>query len=736
MLLRQHNRSASIDDLRQRYIVGRDGLNMANIVRILTEEGGVPHVYRTTASGVALLTSPAICYWTDHHYVVTERFHGRKVTILDPGGGRRVLTTEEFERDFRGIAITLGQESDVRSGQLPSQRSLLGVYARRHRTLIGLVLLASLVMAGVSLALPEILRLVLPDPGQHRDAAMLLVLFGLGLGYALAVFFRGLAGVMASLAVGRSLSRDLFSRLMRLPYQFSALRGPGDLLFTLSAVQELRSLITTDLVQTLVSAVLVVAVLVWITWVSPLGVAVALALVLLVVLISVFSARAITSVALEETQNRVELERTQVASITALEMIKTNALEEHYIERWNRDNDALLKQFGRLQTLQTGFSSVTMALQFIGPLLILLVLVLTRADMPMALVVSVQTLSGVLLGQVSSMAGSYTKLSEGAALLERVADVLLRETPQGFRGVHNWPMTGDLSVRGLSFAYGSFAAPVLQDVSFDAPAGSKIAIVGPSGCGKTTLGRLLVGLYTTDQGQITIDGVDMYDFDRERFHAQVAYVPQNVTLNSGTVSSNISWGMGKVSQAEIERAARDVGLHDEIAELPLGYDTPIAQLGDNFSGGQKQRIVLARAALKAAKLVVLDEATSSLDNRSEDVVSRFFGDLSCTRIVIAHRLSTVVDSDCILVMEAGRIVESGTHRELMRIGGRYADLYSREPDQQGDAGEIESKVIGVLPRRALTVEHTTTASSRERTPRRAYRSRNLRYIERSEMKYF
>ena len=245
-----------------------------------------------------------------------------------------------------------------------------------------------------------------------------------------------------------------------------------------------------------------------------------------------------------------------------------------------------------------------------------------------------------------------------------------------------------------------------------------------------------MGLYTTDQGQITIDGVDMYDFDRERFHAQVAYVPQNVTLNSGTVSSNISWGMGKVSQAEIERAARDVGLHDEIAELPLGYDTPIAQLGDNFSGGQKQRIVLARAALKAAKLVVLDEATSSLDNRSEDVVSRFFGDLSCTRIVIAHRLSTVVDSDCILVMEAGRIVESGTHRELMRIGGRYADLYSREPDQQGDAGEIESKVIGVLPRRALTVEHTTTASSRERTPRRAYRSRNLRYIERSEMKYF
>ena len=111
MLLRQHNRSASIDDLRQRYIVGRDGLNMANIVRILTEEGGVPHVYRTTASGVALLTSPAICYWTDHHYVVTERFHGRKVTILDPGGGRRVLTTEEFERDFRGIAITLARRA-------------------------------------------------------------------------------------------------------------------------------------------------------------------------------------------------------------------------------------------------------------------------------------------------------------------------------------------------------------------------------------------------------------------------------------------------------------------------------------------------------------------------------------------------------------------------------------------------------------------------------------------------
>ena len=291
---------------------------------------------------------------------------------------------------------------------------------------------------------------------------------------------------------------------------------------------------------------------------------------------------------------------------------------------------------------------------------------------------------------------------------------------------------GGLDVQGVTITYNN-GHTALRDATFCTPPGSITALVGVNGSGKSTLFKAIMGFLKPAAGRIEVLGRSVAEAIRRN---QVAYVPQNVTLNSGTVSSNISWGMGKVSQAEIERAARDVGLHDEIAELPLGYDTPIAQLGDNFSGGQKQRIVLARAALKAAKLVVLDEATSSLDNRSEDVVSRFFGDLSCTRIVIAHRLSTVVDSDCILVMEAGRIVESGTHRELMRIGGRYADLYSREPDQQGDAGEIESKVIGVLPRRALTVEHTTTASSRERTPRRAYRSRNLRYIERSEMKYF
>lgn len=154
-------------------------------------------------------------------------------------------------------------------------------------------------------------------------------------------------------------------------------------------------------------------------------------------------------------------------------------------------------------------------------------------------------------------------------------------------------------------------------------------------------------------------------------------MPQTIVLDRGTLRDSIAWGVDPVSDEEVLRAAARVGLAEEITALPLGLDTPVAQLGQNFSGGQRQRIALARAALKRARVVVLDEATSSLDYRAESLVTQYFRDLAATRVVIAHRLSTIVDADCIYVLDRGRIVQAGTHHELVDQPGLYRDLYAR-----------------------------------------------------------
>ena len=407
------------------------------------------------------------------------------------------------------------------------------------------------------------------------------------------------------------------------------------------------------------------------------------------VVLTLVAGTSIRETALEETRQRAALQAIQVTTVSALETVKTNGQEASYVDTWRAANDKVLREFFRLQRTRGVFASVTAAIQFVGPIMILVATqTVSTGSADAATIASVQALSAVLLTQVGVIASSATQLSQGWALLERVADVLLHRPDTTFSGARAVVDVPSIEVRGASFSYSTFSAPVLRDVSLAIPAGAKAAVVGASGSGKSTLGRLLVGLHAPTEGEVRLAGHPLREYSREGFYRAVAYVPQSITLDTGSVRDNIAAGSGPLDDDEIAAAARKVGLHDEITALPLGYDTPVAQLGQNFSGGQRQRIALARAAVTSACLVVLDEATSSLDSRAERLVTHCFDTLGATQVVIAHRLSTVVDADVIFVMDRGRLVEQGTHDELMRSGEVYPGLYARsarEADAVGPA---------------------------------------------------
>jgi ABC-type multidrug transport system fused ATPase/permease subunit len=231
-----------------------------------------------------------------------------------------------------------------------------------------------------------------------------------------------------------------------------------------------------------------------------------------------------------------------------------------------------------------------------------------------------------------------------------------------------------VTLRNLSFRYGARAPWAVHEVELDIPAGSQVAIVGPSGSGKSTIARLLAALYEPTEGRVLFDGRDLSAYDHTSLRRQLGFVPQHPFLFGATIRANIAMADTDAPLADIEAAAGLADLEREIAELPLGYETPLASAGSNLSGGQRQRIAIARALLHRPPLLVLDEATSHLDTRSERKVYESLRRIGGTRIVIAHRLSTIVDSDLIVVMDRGRIVERGRHEELVRAGGLYAEL--------------------------------------------------------------
>ena len=263
---------------------------------------------------------------------------------------------------------------------------------------------------------------------------------------------------------------------------------------------------------------------------------------------------------------------------------------------------------------------------------------------------------------------------------------------------------GEVRYEGVGFQYGSEPA-VLQDVNLDIRAGETIALVGPTGAGKTTLVSLLMRLYDVTEGRITIDGHDLRDVSLDSLARQLSVVPQEPFLFSGTVRENIRYNKAEASDEDVERAARAVGAHDFISRMENGYDTPLQERGGNLSIGQRQLISFARALAADPRILILDEATANIDTHTEMLIQEALGELlrDRTALVIAHRLSTIRNSDRIIVVDQGRLVEQGNHAELIAMDGLYARLYSYSTD--GAVGETADGDNGARSLRGLTRPH-------------------------------
>jgi ABC-type bacteriocin/lantibiotic exporter with double-glycine peptidase domain len=300
--------------------------------------------------------------------------------------------------------------------------------------------------------------------------------------------------------------------------------------------------------------------------------------------------------------------------------------------------------------------------------------------MSLGVMLGLNAVAVAFLTPLGSLVATGGQLQLLGSYVERIDDVLSAK-PEQDRSAPRQPakLSGHVKLEHVTFRYSPLTNDVVRDVSLEIQPGQFVAIVGRSGSGKSTLAALLVGLYQPTRGLVLYDDVDLRQLDIMSVRRQIGIVNQRPYLFGTSIRANIALADPSLQLADIIAAAKLARIHDEIAAMPMGYETPMLDGGASLSGGQRQRVALARALVRRPAVVLLDEATSALDSVTEAEVQAELAAVGCTRIVIAHRLSTVVDADHIVVVDGGRIVEQGTHRQLLGRGGLYAQLVAAQP---------------------------------------------------------
>jgi len=366
----------------------------------------------------------------------------------------------------------------------------------------------------------------------------------------------------------------------------------------------------------------------------------------------------------------------------AIRLVKSFARERHEVARYADAGEKTMQARVAITWKQSVFGLMIAVTTILGTALVTIVggLYVMRRQMTVGDLTVVIAYLGAVYGPLSAIAHTTGQL-QGAIAGARRIRAMLAITPETVDPRDAVPATdlrGEIRFENVSFAYPD-GTPVLHDISFTARPGQMIALVGLTGAGKTTLVSLIPRFYAPTAGRVLVDEIDVRHYQMRSLREKVAIVLQEPVLFSGTIADNLRYGRLDASAVELEQAARAAHAHDFISRLPKGYDTPIAEAGAGLSGGERQRLSVARAILKAAPILILDEPTSSLDAISEEIVFAALRRLRAgrTTIVIAHRLSTVRDADTILVLDGGRIVAQGRHDDLLRTSQLYRRMCAR-----------------------------------------------------------
>jgi len=651
-------------------------------------EESIPDIARSANLRIRRVTLSGSWWQSDGAPLLAFR-EGIPLALLPTGRGEyRVVEEKGSFSVTENLAASLDPEAYHFYKPLPA-KPLKGLDLLRFglgdsRKDLFFTFLVGIALAILGLFPPEINGIifseVIPQAERGRMVQLFAILIALGVSSALLRFAQGIAFLRTECVLDHSVSVGIWDRILRLPVDFFRTTTSGELASRALGLYMLRNVASLAVKTLLVESIFVIFYVgqsFWYDWKLGLTGLGCLALQgLLMIGVNLLQLRYQRRMA--TLQNRLSSLTFQI--LTGIAKIRIAGAEERSFSRWANLFGSQRSSSTRARSLENGLNTATAFFSGITSMAILYALIRWSASdgsYDTGRFMAFWTAFAALQGSFLQVINSTTTALNVLPLVENLKPLLETEPETGERKSDPGTITGRIDLDRVTFRYRSDGPPVIRDLSFSVKPGEFVAVVGPSGAGKSTLIRLLLGFDRPESGGVFFDSKDLGDLDLKKLREQIGVVLQGGGLLPGDIASNVRCSR-PLSLAQVEEALARAGMAEDLAEMPMGVHTVITEGANTISGGQKQRLLIARALAGNPKVLLFDEATSALDNRTQELVSQSLENIEATRIVVAHRLSTVMGADRILVMQQGQLVEEGTYRELFARGGLFTELARRQ----------------------------------------------------------
>jgi ATP-binding cassette subfamily B protein len=691
MICRHYGREVAPSHIRMAVGTGAEGPSLRGLQRGGEHVGLEMHAVKASKEGLDQLPLPAILHWGGNHWVVLYAIDSRRAYIADPARRLRRLAREELIEHWSGYAALATPTPKLAEAPLgKASTGWLREFIRPHRRGLSVALVLAFVAAGLQMLAPVLTQQIVDHVLLQRSYTRLYIYIGgmvglLVVSLAVTMFQRRMLSRIAVQIDVKTLDY-ITGRLLGLPISYFETRRTGDIDRRLDGVREIRGMIVQGGLAGMTAATQFLAAIVIMFVYSPLMGALYLLTVPIYALLMRFSSRRVapTFESLEEEYGRFRSR--QIDGIKGITTVKAMGAEDGMrrmlVENLRELGNRMFRSDFTIMAYEGIASAVTfltvVAFLFIGALEVL------AHHLTIGGLVAFNSLILLANAPLGTLLGLWDNWLMSKVLLGRVQDIFDygEEQPEGGASYRPVPtLEGRVTLHEVGFHYPHIpSALILDGVSLEIPAGTTVAVVGRSGSGKSTLAKCLAGLLKVTEGSIAYDGVDLRELRLRELRRRIGFVLQEPYVFDDTIACNIAFGELAPDPARVRAAAELADAADFIERLPLAYDTRIGESGMRLSGGQVQRVSIARALYHRPPVLIFDEATSALDAESERTLKQNLDVMldGRTAFIIAHRLSTIRDADMIMVLERGRLVEHGTHEQLMARTGLYSYLTAQQ----------------------------------------------------------